>query len=81
MNPPSEGLPASDDQVLPFQLDSLGVRGRLVRLGPEKEYLVPPGPERPSDADIGVNVTTGADGSQQEPHDLTVLPGARCAPG
>lgn len=38
MSGPSEGLPASDppptdgDHALPFQLDGLGVRGRLVRL-------------------------------------------------
>ena len=41
MIPPSEGLPASDDdQVLPFQLDALGVRGRLVRLGPALDAII-----------------------------------------
>jgi molecular chaperone Hsp33 len=37
----SERLPASDDdQVLPFQLDELGVRGRLVRLGPALDQVI-----------------------------------------
>jgi molecular chaperone Hsp33 len=51
----SEGLPASDDDrtaqedgapggaqdgVLPFQLDTLGVRGRLVRLGPSLDAII-----------------------------------------
>lgn len=46
MTPPSEGQPASDphktfaDQVLPFQLDALGVRGRLVRLGPALDQVI-----------------------------------------
>ena len=40
MNPPSEGQPASDDQALPFQLDALGVRGRLVRLGPALDAII-----------------------------------------
>lgn len=40
MTPPSEGKPASDDQVLPFQLDALGVRGRLVRLGPALDAII-----------------------------------------
>jgi molecular chaperone Hsp33 len=43
---PSEGLPTSDphktdwDHVLPFQLDLLGVRGRLVRLGPTLDAII-----------------------------------------
>ena len=42
----SEGSPASDDDraaqdgVLPFQLDTLGVRGRLVRLGPSLDAII-----------------------------------------
>jgi molecular chaperone Hsp33 len=46
MSSPSEGLPASDtsettpDNVLPFQLDALGVRGRLVRLGPTLDAII-----------------------------------------
>jgi len=41
VNPSSEGLPSSDDdQVLPFQLDALGVRGRLVRLGPSLDAVI-----------------------------------------
>jgi molecular chaperone Hsp33 len=42
----SEGFFASDpqksdwDQVLPFQLDALGVRGRLVRLGPSLDAVI-----------------------------------------
>jgi molecular chaperone Hsp33 len=42
----SEGVPASDppksdwDQVLPFQLEALGVRGRLVRLGPALDAVI-----------------------------------------
>jgi len=40
VNPPSEGQPASDDQALPFQLDALGVRGRLVRLGPALDAII-----------------------------------------
>ena len=40
MKPPSEGQPASDDQALPFQLDALGVRGRLVRLGPALDAII-----------------------------------------
>lgn len=38
----SEGLTPSDDwdRVLPFQLDALGVRGRLVRLGPSLDAIV-----------------------------------------
>jgi molecular chaperone Hsp33 len=38
----SEGLAPSDDwdRVLPFQLDALGVRGRLVRLGPSLDAIV-----------------------------------------
>jgi molecular chaperone Hsp33 len=34
------GSPPSDDQVLPFQLDTLGVRGRLVRLGPALDAII-----------------------------------------
>jgi molecular chaperone Hsp33 len=46
MSGPSEGLPASDmhktdpDHVLPFQLDALGVRGRLVRLGATLDAII-----------------------------------------
>jgi molecular chaperone Hsp33 len=40
VTPPSEGLTASDDQALPFQLDALGVRGRLVRLGPTLDAII-----------------------------------------
>jgi molecular chaperone Hsp33 len=37
----SGGLRSSDDdQALPFQLDSLGVRGRLVRLGPTLDDII-----------------------------------------
>ena len=42
----SEGSPASDDDraaqdgVLPFPLDTLGVRGRLVRLGPSRDAII-----------------------------------------
>lgn len=38
----SEGLTPSDDwdRVLPFQLDALGVRGRLVRLGPSLDAII-----------------------------------------
>ncbi|SKA32433.1 molecular chaperone Hsp33 [Enhydrobacter aerosaccus] len=34
------GLWTSDDQALPFQLDALGVRGRLVRLGPTLDAVI-----------------------------------------
>ena len=52
VTPPSEGQPASDDHVLPFQLDTLGVRGRLVRLGPTLDAIIerhgyPPAVARP----------------------------------
>jgi molecular chaperone Hsp33 len=46
MNAPSGGLRSSDplksaeDQTLPFQLDALGVRGRLVRLGPTLDAII-----------------------------------------
>jgi molecular chaperone Hsp33 len=40
VTPPSEGLTASDDHALPFQLDALGVRGRLVRLGPTLDAII-----------------------------------------
>ena len=41
MNAPSGGLRSSDnDQALPFQLDALGVRGRLVRLGPTLDDII-----------------------------------------
>jgi molecular chaperone Hsp33 len=46
MSGPSEGFPASDtpetapDHALPFQLDGLGVRGRLVRLGPTLDAII-----------------------------------------
>jgi molecular chaperone Hsp33 len=36
----SEDPRASDDQALPFQLDALGVRGRLVRLGPSLDAVI-----------------------------------------
>ena len=41
MNAPS-GAPktSDDDQALPFQLDALGVRGRLVRLGPTLDDII-----------------------------------------
>ena len=41
MSPPS-GAPktSDDDQALPFQLDALGVRGRLVRLGPTLDDII-----------------------------------------
>jgi molecular chaperone Hsp33 len=32
--------PSSDDAALPFQLDALGVRGRLVRLGPSLDDVI-----------------------------------------
>jgi molecular chaperone Hsp33 len=35
----SEG-PRSSDEALPFQLDALGVRGRLVRLGPALDAII-----------------------------------------
>lgn len=38
---PSGGPPSDDwDRVLPFQLDALGVRGRLVRLGPALDEVI-----------------------------------------
>jgi len=39
---PSEGFPpaSDDDHALPFQLDALGVRGRLVRLGPTLDAVI-----------------------------------------
>lgn len=42
MNTPSEGFPpaSDDDHALPFQLDALGVRGRLVRLGPTLDAVI-----------------------------------------
>ena len=41
MTPASEGTPSDDwDRVLPFQLDALGVRGRLVRLGPSLDAII-----------------------------------------
>jgi molecular chaperone Hsp33 len=41
VNRPSEDLPSSDDdQALPFQLNALGVRGRLVRLGPSLDAVI-----------------------------------------
>jgi len=36
----SEDPSSSDDQALPFQLDALGVRGRLVRLGPSLDAVI-----------------------------------------
>jgi molecular chaperone Hsp33 len=36
----SEGLRSSDDAAFPFQLDMLGVRGRLVRLGPALDAII-----------------------------------------
>ena len=41
MSSASGGLRSSDDdQALPFQLDALGVRGRLVRLGPSLDDII-----------------------------------------
>ncbi|MDP1841615.1 MAG: Hsp33 family molecular chaperone HslO [Reyranella sp.] len=46
VSPASEGKPSDDapaedwDRVLPFQLDALGVRGRLVRLGPSLDAII-----------------------------------------
>lgn len=41
MSTPSVGdFLAADDQALPFQLDALGVRGRLVRLGPTLDAII-----------------------------------------
>ncbi|MEK7687558.1 MAG: Hsp33 family molecular chaperone HslO [Pseudomonadota bacterium] len=46
MTASSEGKPSDDakdqdwDRVLPFQLDALGVRGRLVRLGPALDAII-----------------------------------------
>jgi molecular chaperone Hsp33 len=41
VNSASGGLRSSDDdQALPFQLDALGVRGRLVRLGPTLDDII-----------------------------------------
>ena len=41
MSSTSGGLPSDDwDRVLPFQLDALGVRGRLVRLGPALDEVI-----------------------------------------
>ena len=42
MTAPSEGAPptSDDDHALPFQLDALGVRGRLVRLGPTLDAVI-----------------------------------------
>jgi molecular chaperone Hsp33 len=38
---PSDGAPDEDwDRVLPFQLEALGVRGRLVRLGPALDAII-----------------------------------------
>ena len=38
---PSDEAPTEDwDHVLPFQLDALGVRGRLVRLGPSLDAVI-----------------------------------------
>jgi molecular chaperone Hsp33 len=37
---PSGAPKTSDDQALPFQLDALGVRGRLVRLGPTLDDII-----------------------------------------
>ena len=51
MTTASEGMPSGEDRaddardqdwdrVLPFQLDALGVRGRLVRLGPALDAII-----------------------------------------
>ena len=46
LTPGSDGAPPSDptqtdwDHVLPFQLDALGVRGRLIRLGPSLDAII-----------------------------------------
>jgi len=37
---PSGGPSSSDESALPFQLDALGVRGRLVRLGPALDAII-----------------------------------------
>jgi molecular chaperone Hsp33 len=37
---PSEAPSSSDESALPFQLDALGVRGRLVRLGPALDAII-----------------------------------------
>lgn len=36
----SDATPAAADHALPFQLDALGVRGRLVRLGPTLDAII-----------------------------------------
>jgi molecular chaperone Hsp33 len=41
VSPSSEGSKLSDDdKALPFQLDTLGVRGRMVRLGPTLDAII-----------------------------------------
>jgi len=40
VNAPSGGPTSSDESALPFQLDALGVRGRLVRLGPALDAII-----------------------------------------
>jgi len=40
VSPPSGGPSSSDESALPFQLDALGVRGRLVRLGPALDAII-----------------------------------------
>ena len=40
MSPASGGPSSSDESALPFQLDALGVRGRLVRLGPALDAII-----------------------------------------
>ncbi len=41
VNLTSGGTPSDDwDKVLPFQLDALGVRGRLIRLGPALDAII-----------------------------------------
>lgn len=40
MSAVSGGKTSDADQVLPFQLDTLGVRGRLVRLGPALDLII-----------------------------------------
>jgi molecular chaperone Hsp33 len=40
VSPVSGGTPSDTDHALPFQLDALGVRGRLVRLGPALDAII-----------------------------------------
>ena len=49
---PTSGLRATNDVVQPFQIESLGVRGRLVRLGPALEAMLVPHDYPPAVAGI-----------------------------